>query len=54
MWSESVTHFEEHPEIKFDGNNSKRAVVSAFKNPDSCLQSLCFEGRKQELCDGVD
>ena len=49
--SESVAYFEEHPELKFDGNNSRRAVVSAFKNPDSLL---CIEGRKQELCDGVN
>ena len=32
--NESVAYFEEHPELKFDGCNSKRAVVSAFKNPD--------------------
>ena len=38
--NESATYFEEHPELKFDGNNNKRAVVSAFKNPDSWLKSL--------------
>ena len=29
-------------------------MVSAFKNPDSWLKSLCIKGRKQELCDGVN
>ena len=52
--NESATYFEEHPELKFDGNNNKRAVVSAFKNPDSWLKSLRIKGRKQELCDGVN
>ena len=42
----SVAYFEKHPELKFDGNNSKRAVVSAFKNPDSWLKSLCIEGNR--------
>ena len=52
--NESATYFEEHPELKFDGNNNKRAVVSAFKNPDSWLKSLRIKGRKQELCDDVN
>ena len=52
--NENATYFEEHPELKFDVNNSKRAVVSAFKNPDSWLKSLCIKGRKQELCDAVN
>ena len=52
--NESATYFEEHPELKFDGNNSKRALISAFKNPDSWLKSLCIKRRKQELCDGVN
>ena len=51
--NEGVTYLEEHPELKFGGNNSKRAVVSAFENPDSWLKSFGIEGRKQELCDGV-
>ena len=51
--NESGTYFEEHPELKLDGNNSKRVVDSAFKNPDSWLKSLCIKGRKQELCDDV-
>ena len=51
--NESVAYFEGHPELKFDGCNSKRAVVSAFKNPDAWLKSLCVKARKQELCDGV-
>ena len=51
--NESVAYFEEHREFKFDCN-SKRAVVSAYKNPDSWLKSLCNKGRKQELCDGVN
>ena len=50
----SVAYFEKHLVLKSDGNNSKRAVVSASKNPDSLLKSLCIKGRKQELCDGVD
>ena len=29
--SARVAYFEKHPELKFDGNNSKRAVVSACK-----------------------
>ena len=37
--NESATYFEEHPELMFDGNNNKRAVVSAFKKPDSWLKS---------------
>ena len=52
--NESATYFEEYPELKFDGNNSKRAVVSAFKNPDSWLKSLSIKGRKKKLCDGVN
>ena len=51
--NESVAHFEEHPELKFDCNN-KRAVDSASKNPDSWLKSLCLKGRKQELRDGLN
>ena len=51
--NESVTYLEEHPEFKFGGNNSKRAVVSALENPDSRLKSFGIKGRKQELCDGV-
>ena len=50
----SVAYFEKHPELWFDGKNSKRAVVSAFENPDSRLKSLCFDVRKQEWCDGVN
>ena len=50
---ERVAHFEEHPDFKFDCN-SKRAVVSAFKNPDSWLKSLCVRGWQLELCDGVN
>ena len=52
--NESVAYSEKHPEFKFDGNNSKRAVVSAFKNPVSWLKSLCIKGRKQEVCDVVN
>ena len=52
--NESAAYFEEHPELKFDGYNSKRAVVSAFKNPDTWLQSLCIKGSNKELCDGVN
>ena len=52
--NESALYFEEHLELKFDGNNNKRAVVSAFKNPDSWLKSLRVKGRKQELCDGLN
>ena len=52
--NESVAYFEEHLEVKFHDNNSKRAMVSAFKNPDSWSKSLCIERRKQELCDGVN
>ena len=52
--NESAAYFEEHRELKFDGCNSKRAVVSAFKNPDTWLKSLCIKARKQELCDGVN
>ena len=51
--NDSVAYFEVHPELKSDGNNSKRAMVSAFKNPDSWLKSLCIKGNKQELSDGV-
>ena len=43
--NESVAYSEEHPELKFDGNNSKRAVVSSFKNLVSWLKSLCIKGR---------
>ena len=50
--TESATYFEEHPEL--DGNNNKRAVVSAFENPDSWLKSLRIKGRKQGVCDGVN
>ena len=52
--NESAAYCEEHPELKFDGCNSKRAVVSAFKNPDTWLKSCCIKARKQELCDGVN
>ena len=52
--NESAAYFEEHRELKCDGCNSKRAVVSAFKNPDTWLKSLCIKARKQELCDGVN
>ena len=34
----SVAYVDKHPELWFDGNNSKRAVVSAFVNPDSWLK----------------
>ena len=47
--NESVASSEKHSELKFDGNNSKRSVVNAFKNPVLWLKSL----RKQEWCDGV-
>ena len=52
--NESVAYFEGHPELKFGGNNSKRAVFSAFENPDSWLKSFGIKGRTQELCDGVN
>ena len=52
--NESVAYFEEHPELKFDGNNSMCAVVSAFKNPVSWLKSWCIRGRQKELCDDVN
>jgi len=52
--NESVAYFEEHPELKFGGNHGRCAVLSSFRNPASWLKSLYFEGRKQELCDGVD
>ena len=41
--NESATYFEERPDLKCYGNNSKRAVVSAFKNPDSWLKSLVYQ-----------
>ena len=44
--NESVTYFEEHPELMFDGNNNKRAVVSAFKYPDSWLKSLRYQKKE--------
>ena len=51
---QSVTYFEEHPELKFDSNNNnKRTVVSAFKNPVSWFKSLSIKRKKQELCDDV-
>ena len=43
--NESVAYSEKHPVLKFDCNNSKRLVVSAFKNPVSWLESLCVKGR---------
>ena len=43
--NESAANFEEHTELKCDVCNSKRAVVSAFKNPDTWLKSLCIKGR---------
>ena len=43
--NECVAYSKEHSELKFDGNNSKRAVVSSFKNPVSCLKSLCIKRR---------
>ena len=43
-----------HSELKFDGCNNKRAVVSAFKNLEPWLKSLCIKARKQEFCDGVN
>jgi len=52
--NESVAYFEKHPELKFGGNHGRCAVLSSFRNPASWLKSLYFEGRKQELCDGVD
>ena len=41
--NESAAYFEEHPELKFDCNNSKRAVVSAFKNPVSWFEVLVYQ-----------
>ena len=52
--NESAAYFGEYPELKFDGCNSKRAVVSAFKSPDTWLKSWCIKARKQELCDVVN
>ena len=43
--NESGAFSEKHPELKIDCKNSKRAVVSAFKNPVSWLKSLCIKER---------
>ena len=48
--NDSVACFEEHPKLKFDGCNSKRAVVSAFKNPDTWLKSWCSQSQENQPC----
>ena len=50
MVNKSATSFEEYRELKFDGNNNKRAVVSAFKNPASWLRSPCESKEGNRSC----